>query len=302
LPRSTRARVERVFPPELDPEHYRTIHADLRHFSEEELREHYAARGKAEGRQPNVLCSREMLRDLALDLGTILEIGPWTHPMFEGPNVAFFDVLTRRDLIAKAKESGLHAIDAIPEIDFVSAIGDLSVVPGTFDVVASSHAIEHQPDLVGHLNQVERLLEPGGFYFLWIPDKRYCLDHFQPESTVAEVIEAAVERRTYHTLGTLIAQEVMCAHNDPRRHWRGDHGPLPENPVAIIREVLTLYDKARARGEYVDRHAWQFTPDSFRAILGLLNELGLVALSPLRVYNTHILSNEFWAILQKPAS
>jgi SAM-dependent methyltransferase len=284
----TPALPEHHFPPEFDPEHYRTIHADLRSFTDEELRAHYAGCGKAEGRQPNCLASREMFRLLALDLGTILEIGPFSRPLFRRPDarVAYFDVLTREGLADLAAKIGVQDADQIPEIDFVSPTGDLSVVRSTFDVVTSSHSIEHQPDLVRHLQSVERLLLPGGCYFLWIPDKRYCLDHFQPESTIADVLEAAEVRRRFHTLGTLIAQEVRRAHNDPRRHWLGDHGSLPEHPADIVQAVLGLYRESGERGEYVDRHAWQFTPDSFRAILDLLNQLELVALRPVRVYDT----------------
>ena len=292
------------FPPEFDPGYYRAIHADLRSFTDEELRAHYASLGKVEGRQPNCLASREMFRELALSLGTILEIGPFARPLFRRPDarVAYFDVLTREGLAELAAKIGVHDADQIPEIDFVSPTGDLSVVRSTFDVVASSHSIEHQPDLVCHLQSVERLLNPGGCYFLWIPDTRYCLDHFQPESTIADVLEAMEERRRFHTLGTLIAQEVLRAHNDPRRHWLGDHGSPPEHPADIIQAVLALYRESRERGKYVDRHAWQFTPNSFRTILDLLNQLELVTLRPVRVYDTLFFSNEFWAILQKPAS
>jgi SAM-dependent methyltransferase len=295
---------QRQFPPEFDPEHYRTIHADLRSLTDEELRAHYASRGKAEGRQPNILGSREMFRDLALGLGSILEIGPFTRPLFRRPDVPviYFDVLDRAGLAELAAKIGAQDTDQIPEVDFVSPTADLSVVCGVFDVVANSHSIEHQPDLVRHLHSVERLLHPGGCYFLWIPDKRYCLDYFQAESTIADVLEAADEQRRFHTLGTLIAQEVRRAHNDPRRHWLGDHGSLPEHPAHIIRAVLGLYQESRERDEYVDRHAWQFTPDSFRTILELLNQLELVRLLPIRVYDTQFLSNEFWAILQNPAS
>lgn len=289
------------FPPAFDPDHYRSIHADLRLYSDHELRDHYDTRGKAEGRLANSLATREMFRDLALGLGAILEIGPFNRPLFSGPNVTYFDVLDRRGLTELAQKIGIEDTDAIPRIDYVSPTGDLSIVPQSVDVIASSHAIEHQPNLVQHLNDVDRLLNPGGCYFLWIPDKRYCLDAFLAESTIADVMEAAIENRTHHTVGTLIAQEVQRSHNDPRRHWLGDHGSYPADPAAIVQAALALYHETQSRGEYVDRHAWQFTPDSFRSILGLLNELGLVALRPLRIYNTLFLSNEFWAILEKPS-
>jgi SAM-dependent methyltransferase len=302
-PAGTRAGTNRLamnVPPEFDPELYRSIHADLRSYSIEELTAHYFTCGKAAGRQPNVLATREMFRDLAIGMGTILEIGPFSRPLFSGPGVAYFDVLDRAGLAALARKIGMDVTGSIPEIDYVSPTGDLAVVLETFDVVASSHAIEHQPDLVRHLRQVERVLNPGGSYFVWIPDKRFGLDHFQPESTIAGVIAAADEKRDFHILETLIAQEVFRAHNDSRRHWLGDHGMLPAAAAAIIRDVRALYDHSRTHGEYIDRHAWQFTPDSFRAILTLLNELDMVALRPLRVYSTLFPHNEFWAILYKP--
>ena len=95
---------------------------------------------------------------------------------------------------------------------------------------------------------------------------------------------------------------MLRAHNDPRRHWLGDHGSPPEHPADVVRAVQSALSGVEGRGEYVDRHAWQFTPDSFRTILELLNQLELVALRPVRVYDTLFFSNEFWAILQKPAS
>ena len=70
--------------------------------------------------------------------------------------------------------------------------------------------------------------------------------------------------------------------------------------MAIIQAVTKMHSEAMDRGEYIDRHAWQFTPDSFRTILRLLNELGLVALRPVRVYNSLFPTNEFWAVLQNP--
>jgi hypothetical protein len=224
------------FPPEFDPGHYRSIHADLRVFTDDELRDHYNTRGKAEGRLPNVLGTREMFRDLALGLGSILEIGPFNRPLFRGPYVKYFDVLDRRGLTELAPKIGVEETDLIPEIDYVSPTGDLSIVPQSFDVIASSHAIEHQPNLVRHLNDVDRLLNPAGCYFIWIPDKRYCLDAFHAESTIADVLEAAIENRTYHTVGTLIAPAPALA----GRSWLlsgrpgGDHSggarALPRNP------------------------------------------------------------------------
>src|SRR5205823_10898481 len=109
----------------------------------------------------------------------------------------------------------------VPEIDFVGA---LSEVKDHFGLVLSCHSVEHHPDLVRHLKDVENVLDSDGVYALVIPDKRYCFDHFLPESNLAEVIAAHHELRTKHTLQKVIEHRSLTTHNFVDRHWRGDHG------------------------------------------------------------------------------
>ncbi len=73
----------------------------------------------------------------------------------------------------------------LPNIHFVSPTGNLEIVNECFDVVLNSHCIEYQPNLITHLNHIESILNPGGYYFVLEPDKRYCFDHFIPESSLA---------------------------------------------------------------------------------------------------------------------
>lgn len=97
----------------------------------------------------------------SVQITTFLEIGPYNRPLFHGQNVRYFDVLDRMGLAAIRKDPEMRDFDLIPEIDFVSPTGDLDTVPGIFDAVVSSHVIEHQPDLAGHLNKVSARLRPG---------------------------------------------------------------------------------------------------------------------------------------------
>ncbi len=90
-----------------------------------------------------------------------LEIGPFFRPLLKGPHLRFFDVLSHADLVARAREIGEEESN-IPVIDFVSPTGDLSIVNQSFSYVLSSHCIEHQPDMIEHLQQVERILQPDG--------------------------------------------------------------------------------------------------------------------------------------------
>jgi SAM-dependent methyltransferase len=197
----------------------------------------------------------------------------------------------------RAALEGFDARDA-PEIDFVSATGDLGVVDATFDAVLSSHAIEHQPDLIAHFRHVERLLRPGGRYFAIVPDKRYCFDHFSPESSIAEIVAAFLERRTVHTLASVLGQSVMTTHNDCVRHWNGDHGNFMEQCLPRIHDGVEAFEAAA--GDYVDVHAWYFTPESARTIFRVLHEARYTELYLERLYPTRRDTFEFWTIFRKP--
>jgi len=282
------------FPPEFDPQFYKKYHPDLKHLNERQLVEHYEQFGRAEGRRATSAVPRDNFLKL-LPNGSILEIGPFAQPCCHGRNVKYFDVQDKAGLVERAKKHKELKPKKIPEIDFVSPDGDLSIVDAKFDIVFSSHCIEHQPDLIRHLKQVENILADHGRYFVIVPDKRYCFDHYLPESTIAEVLQAHVEQRTRHTLANVIAHYALTTHNEPARHWRSDNGEPPTD-VERIRNAIDIYEKAN--GSYIDVHALFFTPQSFKNIIALLNKLGHTKLKPARVYNTPVEWNEFCAILE----
>lgn len=285
------------FPPELDLPMYRALHADLARFDDGELARHYEQHGTKEGRQANALRTRTDFLGMVPTTATVLEIGPFTSPLLRGPLVSYFDVMDTEGLLERARRIGWPHEDPV-EIDYVSNAGDLRVVPEKFDVVLSSHAIEHQPDLIRHLADVENLLNPGGRYFLIIPDKNYCFDHFIPESTLAGVIDAHFHEAKVHALRSIIEHRALTTHNDPLRHWQGDHGAFMNSIAERIDAAIAEY--RAAEGAYIDVHAWYFSPVSFRALMAALNESFQTALYAERIYSTLYGHLEFWAILRKP--
>ena len=227
---------------------------------------------------------------------SVLEIGPFAQPVLRGPHVRYVDVLSTEDLRKRARALGMDETK-VPTISWVSNGSDLSVVNDTFDAVVSSHAIEHQPDFVGHLNQVADLLKPDGRYYVLVPDHRYCFDHFLTPSTVAQVIGAHLENRAVHTLSSVVEHRALTTHNDPVRHWAGDHGDPNENRASRI--ASAIQEISDADGAYIDVHAWYFTPRSFREVITDLHATKHISLSVQRMFPTRPNSNEFWAILQK---
>jgi SAM-dependent methyltransferase len=286
---------------DVDAALYRARYRDLSGMTDAELMAHYEAFGEREGRIASPIALRDgLLRNIGLS-ADILEIGPFTQPVVRGSTVRYADVMDRAGLIARAGEIGGYPVEEVPDIDFVTPGGDLSVLPPeNFDVVVSSHCIEHQPDLVAHLRQVERLLRPGGRYYLIVPDQRYCFDHFIAPSSVAEVIQAHHEGRRTHILASVIEHRALVTHNDAARHWAGDHGQVRAEVVPTTIAVAKAEFEA-ASGGYLDVHAWQFTPHSLREILEQLFAIGEIRLRAERVAGTPRGAQEFCAILQRPA-
>jgi hypothetical protein len=276
---------------------YRNSYEDLRHLSDEEAHQHFLAFGQAEGRLGAKQAYREFFLPMIPRDRPVLEIGPFDCPVVRGDHVRYADVLSQEGLRRRAAELGRNP-EGCPAIHYVLESFDLNAIPDRFGAVVSSHCIEHQIDLIGHLQTIETLLEPGGSYFLLVPDKRYCFDHFLPVSSIAEVFAAHVERRKQHSLACVIEHWALTCHNDAARHWAGDHGtpPLRLNEIGRAVEAFTS-----TPSRYIDVHAWQFTPDVFLAITSVIADLGYTKLRPVQVFNTPRDNQEFCAVLNRDA-
>jgi len=285
--------------PKFDPAFYRSSNADLAEMSDAQLAAHFEKHGRNEGRSPIAGADRESFLRFIPAQGLALEIGPFGRPVLSGEHVRYADVMSTEQMKAVAADHGMDP-DKCPTIHYLVNETPLESIDERFVTVFSSHCIEHQTDLLGHLRAVGKLLEPGGSYFVIVPDKRYCFDHFRAESTLGDVFAAHAEKRTRHDLRTLLNQFSLLAHNDQTRHWAGDHGdPAYLHRPQCLEEAVWTFDSAA--GAYVDAHAWQFTPESFEAICGALHAQGHMALRPAAVFPTLFNRNEFCAILTRCA-
>lgn len=279
---------------------YVAFNSDLVNLSNDELVSHYYHFGKNEGRIGSSIHSRASFMQALKELtsNSILEIGPFNRPLITGENVKYFEVLNKSQLAIRASEQGLDPL-TIPDIHYVDEFGDLSSVGDKFTAAASSHCIEHQPDLVSHLSQVSNLLNSNGYYFLVIPDKRFCFDHYIPETSVGEIISNHLEKRTNHTLTNVLKHKLETTHNDPVRHWDGDHGiqSYKLNLETVLIQSSKFHDESKT--SYVDVHSMFFTPESFSSVMRELLELKLTDFTVERVYQTVKNDLEFFAILRK---
>lgn len=268
-------------------------HQDL---SRSAARDFFNGHGRAQGICGSPLCIfnnfTEFLNNSFINK-KILELGPGHCPRMKGDNLRFFDIRNSDQLLAWVKSAGLPVEHVPAVIHYVSENGDLSIIDDKFDLVFSSHNMEHVLDLVQHMLDVERLLKPGGLFACIVPDKRFTFDYFRRESTLDDVLAQHFQPALNHPLRAILDFRLNTTHNDSVRHWAGDHGLLP-NREAGIQDIIQNYKSQN----FTDTHRWVFTNDSFISLFAKLHELGFIGLKLMRCYNVAKNANAFNAIFK----
>lgn len=234
----------------------------------------------------------------------ILEIGGGYNPRFtkkEYPNVFHLDHTSAEELRVKyaADPNTTHLVDQIQPVDFIAdgrPIEELVPSELRFDVIFSSHALEHQVDLIGHFISLEKLLKSGGRVILVIPDYRYCFDALRFPTVVSDAI--IVHRRG----GRVHKEKQIFEHlsrtinlNIGRKLRAADFAVAKfSNPLQNAFDAMLKSEQPDAA--YEDAHAWVFSPVSFRLLLLELYMLGYTRLRPSQISPTY--GNQFCAVLE----
>ena len=214
------------------------------------------------------------------DGGRGIEIGPSYNPTAakkDGYNVQIIEHMSQEDLIQKYKKMNIQT-DAIEEVDYVWSGSPYSVLTGKekyYDWIIASHVIEHTPDLIGFLVECDSILKDSGVLSLAIPDKRYTFDHFRHLSGISRIIDNHLRECRTHTLGTATDFHLNTAFNEGKASWY----PGAKSDYRLVHsfeEARELIDGFAASEQYVDAHAWCFTPHSFRLLIHDLNALDYI--------------------------
>ncbi len=292
-----------MFPLEFDLNCYIESNRDIDFEKIDDPLLHWQSIGRHVGRSANKIKNRFDFINLIDSELKILEIGPFVNPIIRGANIKYADVLNRNELIARAQKGG-RAFDDVPEINYVLKNLDIGAIEDKFNYIISSHCIEHQPDLIGHLQGVNSILEDGGYYFLVIPDKRFCFDRYLPLTLVPDIIDAYYSKKKLHGLREVILHRAYTTHNDPIIHWNEfiENSEIyfkKPDPVKVHKITPAVNEWISSKGEYIDVHSLYFTPDSFDLIIRTLKDMGYINLSVERLYFTNRNSIEFYVILKK---
>jgi 2-polyprenyl-3-methyl-5-hydroxy-6-metoxy-1,4-benzoquinol methylase len=147
---------------------------------------HLARRGGAER-----LVSRGRRRLAAHLSGRGVELGPGHHPFplpMPPPVVRYIDRWAPADSAALFPElSG----SVFAEPDLVADLNDgLPGLPDqSEDFVIASHIIEHLADPLLCLDEIHRVLRPGGVAMILLPDRRWTVDACRPPTPLAHIVE-----------------------------------------------------------------------------------------------------------------
>jgi SAM-dependent methyltransferase len=95
-------------------------------------------------------------------------------PLPDGATARFVDRMSVEELRAQYPElaaSSLTTPDIVDDGERLATIGD-----GTQDFVIANHFLEHCENPIGAIENMFRVLKPGGVVYLAIPDKRFTFD------------------------------------------------------------------------------------------------------------------------------
>lgn len=248
-----------------------------------------------EGKNP-ISC----IRDSTPTQASILEIGGCTNPWFrkcDFTHLKTTDWLSRDDLAASYNVPR----DLIDDVDYICGDSRLTeYIPEYvhFDLIVSSHNIEHQPDIVSHLRSTADVLYDDGLIIFGVPDKRATYDVYRPHTVTSDAVIAFQEGRKAISPRSLF---------DFLSKITADRRP----PVDIQdRSMEFKGDVVRAHAEFIKylntgdtefrgAHNWVFTPASLGILVTELYMIGLTKLMP--VWISPRLGNTILCFLEKRA-
>ena len=239
------------------------------------------------------------------DDAVILEIGGGYNPRYlkpRHPNVYHLDHNTTAGLRAKyaADPTVADRVDRIQPIDFVfngTPIETLVPPDLRFDVIYGSHVLEHQVDLIGHLQSLEKLLKPGGRVIEMIPDLRTTFDALRYPTVTADALVAHLNRAPIHQGKQVF--DAVSRELDKNHGYRMCEADFEGTAFShSLQRAFDAMRSAQTPGQpYADVHAWTFTPESFRLLMIELRLLGLIRLAP--TYVSPLYGNQFCAVLER---
>lgn len=180
--------------------------------------------------------------------------------------------------------SGVWGEKGLPEI--AAAVAPV-------DFLVASHVIEHVPNLIAWLNEIESVLKTTGSLRLAIPDRRYTFDLLRSETVLADVLAAYLVGARIPQIRQVIDDVANVTSVDTWHVW---DGTLDRSRLTYLHAPAAIESLARdvlENQNYHDVHCWVFTPSSFAQLMGRMAELGYHSFKCVQHFQTEYHQNEF---------
>jgi hypothetical protein len=222
-----------------------------------------------------------------------LEIGALDTPIVTrdmGP-VEYVDFASTDHL--RALYAGTHVhLERLVEVDHVwgaSTLADCVGAGRRYAYVLAAHVIEHVPDLIGWLNEIADVLEPGAIAGFVVPDKRHTFDALRRTTSPHDLVDAHLRR-----LRRPGARQVF----DHFYNFREAGQEHVQDTLGALKNATLAED-----GVYIDTHCWVFTPASLLGTLRFMSDLGKLPFELAALQPTEAGQAEFLLALRRlPAS
>ncbi len=255
---------------------------------------------------------QKLLGMLELSTGKGVELGPLNIPVTskETSNVLYVDHLNTDGLREK-----YPTVQGIVEIDrpmVNNSLKDTLDDIAPLDYLVASQVFEHVPNPIRWLKEVAAVLRIGGLLALSLPDRRFTFDFLRAETQASDIVSAYFEDITTPNIRCVYDHHSLASFIN--MGWASPESVLPEQivsgrgkikPKIAAEQYMSLVYKAQA-GEYLDVHAWVFTPPSFLLVMAQLATEGFLPFRLRQFYPTNTKtpdrgSSSFTIILERVA-
>ena len=241
---------------------------------------------------------RRQLKKLISKNEPVLEIGPLDKPFLERPDydVYYSDIQSTDEIKSFYAHDADVKQERIVPIDYVVSDTYRESIPNQkFQTVFSSHMIEHTADIISHLLEISEILREGGYYLMFIPDKRFTFDYFRDTTGFRDAYD--IYRNGIIGLERLKLDCVFnydkC--NIPNEYLAGN--VLPDGHGFSLQQIIKIAKSDK--NSYEDFHYWVFTYMSFLKFLVDLLRFGILPYTLELSCPPYFGGNEFCIALKK---
>jgi SAM-dependent methyltransferase len=234
-----------------------------------------------------------------------LEFGPLASPILSKSlaNVQYVDFASQEFLRAKYLDDPNVNVDAIGKVDVV--LGGNSILdfvePDSCDFIIASHVLEHVPNVVGWLQEIQILLKPEGQIGLALPDMRFTFDHLRNVAKTSDIAAAYYKKTRTPSPEQIFDHLLYYSSIDVDEAWRRllaneVHPRVFDNSLHLA--SFAVID-AINNGTYHDVHCWVFSDLDFCKLMLWMCEEDLITFGCQTFFPTHLGEFEFFLTLVK---